>query len=296
MKPQVLIIGASGLLGSAWVRRTRVNFSIACSINQRQLSHDYLRSFKIKLHDIEDVRDKLKLIAPQLVINCAAMTDVDECEKDPSRAYLSNVILARNLATACFERNIKFVQISTDHVFSGKDGNYSEEDTPEPKNVYAETKLLGEREVLSECPGTLVVRSNFYGWGPRYRKSFSDRIICALRAGEEIHLFDDAFFSPVSVDFLIESVMTLVKLNASGLYHISCDERISKYEFGVLLTEVFFLDSELIQRSLLATRTDLTPRPQDLSLCNLKIKKALGKVSFSLRSQLNELKEQESLQ
>jgi dTDP-4-dehydrorhamnose reductase len=151
-----------------------------------------------------------------------------------------------------------------------------EQTTTQPINVYAQTKLAAEAAVLAACPDAIVARTNFFGWGLPYRKSFSDTILEALFSGHEIGLFSDAYFTPILMRPLIDTTHALIERGSQGVFHVVGNERISKYDFGLRLAKSFNLDAGLIKPTSLAARRDLAPRPLDLSLSNKKIRDVLG--------------------
>jgi dTDP-4-dehydrorhamnose reductase len=226
------------------------------------------------------------------------MTSVDACEAAPRAAHHANVEIARNVADACSSLGTKLVHISTDHVFDGTFAMLDERAVIAPINVYARTKAAGEAAVLDACPSAIVARTNFFGWGLPYRKSFSDTIIDSLRAGREIGLFTDAYFTPILMGPLIDAAHHLVEACASGIFHIVGDERISKYDFGLKIARTFGMDTRLIKPILLTERKDLTRRPLDLSLSNRKMRDTLSTKlpDLSIKSQLQLLERQNPIE
>jgi dTDP-4-dehydrorhamnose reductase len=221
------------------------------------------------------------------------MTNVDACQANEKLAFFSNVVLPEKLAVASFALGLKFVHISSDHIFSGKGSMWLENDLPNPINAYARSKLFGEKAVLEAYSSSLVIRTNFFGWGPPYRPSFSDVVINALRSGKKLHLFQDVFFTPLLTEILIEDVHELIELGAVGVYHVSGDDRLSKLDFGLRLAQIFDLDQHLITPSSLSARRDLAPRPLDLSLDNSKLRGSVRYKCRSLATQFNRLRESE---
>jgi dTDP-4-dehydrorhamnose reductase len=183
---------------------------------------------------------------------------------------------AANVARSCAARQIKLVHISTDHIFTGTQRLLDESAIPAPVNVYALTKVDAEQTVAKICPSALIVRTNYYGWGPSYRRSFSDVIIDALRHGRTITLFEDVFFTPILVDVLIETIHSLVDRDAVGIYNVVGDERLSKYQFGLNIAHRFGLGADVLKAGKIGDARSLVRRPRDMSLCNQKLRAALG--------------------
>ena len=181
---RIIVIGAKGRLGAA-------------------LARDYQRAFPVKafarsqldLGKVDQVRSTLSETEFELLINCAALTNVDYCESHRDEAFHINVEGPRLLAEICREKSAKMVHVSTDYVFDGKQASpYIEEDPPAPLSVYAESKLAGEKEVLGISPRNLVVRLSWV-FGPD-KPSFIDQIIRRARENETVTAVADKFSSP----------------------------------------------------------------------------------------------------
>ena len=160
-------------------------------------------------------------------------------------------------------------------------------------NVYGKTKAQAESVVVEINPKALIIRSNFYGWGTSYRKSFSDQIIQSLRNHQLLHLFDDVHYTPIFVDNLIQTVHDLLDKKAKGIFHVVSDDRISKYEFGVLIAEKFGLDKSLIHKSTIISQSNLVKRPIDMSLSNRKVRELLGRNLGTVKQHIALLHQQE---
>ena len=185
------------------------------------------------------------------------------------------------------------VHISTDHLFSGIFSLVDEDEPFNAINVYGRTKAQAESAVVEINPKALIIRTNFFGWGTSYRKSFSDQIIQSLRNNQTIHLFDDVFYTPIFVNNLIQTVHDLLDKKAKGIFHVVSDDRISKYEFGVLIAEEFGLDKSLIHKSGLKSQTKLVKRPVDMSLSNRKAQELLGRNLGTVKQHIALLHKQE---
>lgn len=294
MKPGILITGGAGLLAANWAVAVRDRYAVTLGLHTRRVAIEGVDCRVVSLESEDSVVAAIKEANASIVIHSAAMTSVDACEAAPAEARHANVDIARNVALACTARRAKLVHISTDHVFSGMHSMMDEAAAIGPVNVYAQTKAEGEVAVLDACPWAIVLRTNFFGWGLPYRKSFSDIIIDTLRAGREIGLFCDAYFTPILMEQLITASHELIGAGTSGMFHMVGDERLSKYEFGLRIARIFGLDSGLIRPTLLAERRDLVPRPLDLSLDNRKMRAAIGHGIGDVDGQLVRLSAMES--
>ena len=207
----------------------------------------------------------------------------------PELAYHVNVELSVNTAIVCKQLGIQYVYISTDHLFSGNKPLVTEDDIPGPVNQYGKTKLEAEKRVLDISETFLAIRTNFYGWGPVYRRSFSDMIIDNLGNGKPVTLFEDFFYTPILIEELSKIVMALIEKNVAGIFHVAGDERISKLEFGTRLASRFGFDQNLIRVARFSDRKDLVQRPCDLSLSNKKVSVLLDKKTGDINSNIDQL-------
>jgi dTDP-4-dehydrorhamnose reductase len=290
---RILITGGSGLLGLSWALATRNQFEVHLGLHSRRVSPAGTVPSVIEIDSIESTVCCLKSLKPDLVVHTAGLTSVEKCQTDPVMAFHYNVTLALNVALACEELCIRLVHISTDHLFEGSGVLSDEDEVPSPRNVYGKTKAAAEMGVLAAHSNCLVIRTNFYGWGTSYRRSYSDYILHPLRAGSTLMLFEDVFFTPVLAESLALAAMRLVQINQSGIVNLVGDTRISKFDFGVRLAEEFGLDRSLIKPVKLASRPDLVTRPLDMSLSNQKAGSLLGHPLCSLDLDLRRLREQE---
>lgn len=286
MQKKILITGGSGLLAINWAQKIKCNYQVTLALHHRIVSINGVKTIDIK---------KITKYPPSsfdIVINTIGLTSVEVCEEDPNLAYETNVKTVINIANFCKGSNIKLVHISTDHLFDGMQSYYSEVDKPTPLNIYAKTKLEAEQKVMSIYPDTLVVRTNFFGNGTDYRKSFSDNVLEKLQKNQVINLFDDVFFTPILIDELVSKVHQLIFIKASGVFNIVGTERLSKYEFGLQLAEIFGLNDTLINPISISENQDLVDRPKDMSLSNTKLRKTLKCNLPSLKEQFKALKGQ----
>jgi dTDP-4-dehydrorhamnose reductase len=276
-KTSILITGGSGLLALNWAVTMSERYAVTLGLNDRKIKLSNAAAIPIDLTSVEDFCMLLEELRPAVVIHTAGLTSVEACERNPALAKEINVELSVNVAKATKQLGIKLVHISTDHLFDGTKPNISEDEPIVPLNEYGKTKAEAEQRVLSVNEHALIVRTNFYGWGTSYRKSFSDLIIQSLRKHQVLYLFDDVHYTPILAKNLIQTVHDLLDKNVKGIFHVVSDDRISKYEFGVLIADEFGLDKSLIHKSTLQSQTNLVQRPVDMSLSNRKVCELLGR-------------------
>jgi len=276
MRRNVLIPGVSGLLGLnlAMIRQNVDN--VVGTVLSHQLSPLY---FEVHVFDLSvpgSGQDLVRRIRPDLVVNCAALASLETCEKQPELAWRLNAELPGELAESTLSLGIPFIHISTDAVFDGKNGNYSEEETTNPINTYGRSKLAGEKAVHSVNSEALIARVNFYGWSLSGTKSLCEFFYNNLRDGQQINGFIDLFYSPMMVADLIDTLFEMIDKKLHGIYHVSSDVPLSKYAFGCRLANEFGFDPALIKPISYKEIGFRTDRSLDLTLNVNKLIHDLG--------------------
>jgi len=191
---------------------------------------------------------------PQVIINAAAYTDVDGCEIHKDKARVVNVGGVKNLVSFCKEQKIKLIQFSTDYIFNGEDGPYSEEAPPDPVSFYGETKLESEKIIKESGIEFLIIRTNvLYGFGKNVKPNFLIWLLEKLSRNEKIQIVTDQFNNPTLADNLSLCILEMVKKNISGTYHIAGSEYLSRYDFAIRVADKFNFD----KNNILPTKTEL---------------------------------------
>jgi len=205
----IIIIGANGRLGAALTREYQRAFSVKA----------FARS-QLDLGKLDQVRSTLSETEFDLLINCAALTNVDYCESNRDEAFLINAEAPRLLAEICRQKSAALIHISTDYVFDGRqDSPYTEEDTPRPLSVYAESKLAGEEETLRVSQNNLVIRLSWV-FGPD-KPSFIDQIIQRARENETVTAVADKFSSPTYTIDAANWLRLAWENDAQGILHLA---------------------------------------------------------------------------
>ncbi len=273
---KIVITGGTGLLASNFCYLLKDKHEVICVSRK---ARPYLSGVEYRTLDLADlihVQRFLEEVKPDLVINTAGLTSVESCEESYYKAYTSNVLPAKNLAKATSEYGHKLVHISTDHFSDSKTFLASEDEIEAPRNVYAATKLEAEREVGKNDPKALILRTNFFGWGHRDRKSFSDYLIEKFEKGEEIKAFEDVLYNPILVDDLLNELMILTSKGASGVFNVCSERPLSKYHFALDLAKTFGFNKNLVKADSLAGRSELVARPLDMSISRRKLDEYCG--------------------
>lgn len=292
-KPRVIITGGSGLLALNWACAVRDKWDVVLGIHRHSVQLEKTTAKNLELDDHALLCQQLTALSPDLVVHTAGLTNVDRCEEDHTLARRSNAEIARNVAQAASKNGVPLVHISTDHLFSGDRSFYREQDSLQPINEYGRTKMLAEEWVRVAHPGALIVRTNFFCWGHSQRQSFSDWLINNLRDGKELTLFDDVYFTPILADRLALDAHDLIERGASGTFNLAGGDRLSKYDFALLVSKEFGLPGELIKRDQVVHGNLLAPRPRDMSLDSTKARQALGRKLGTVPEFLSALHAQE---
>ena len=212
------VTGAAGLIGAQLVRACPSGW------NARGLTRNDL-----ELTDEPAVRRFFTTETPELILHCAALSKTPACEANPALAWKNNVQVTRLLAELAHDIPLLF--LSTDLVFDGSKGNYSETDEVGPLNVYAETKVAAERIVLAN-PLHSVVRTSLNVGTTTNGTAFNEQWRAAWQRGETTRLFVDEFRSPIAAAVTARAIWELVAANKPGCYHIAGAERLSRFEIG----------------------------------------------------------------
>ncbi len=286
----LLITGASGLLGNWTVTLAEKDYQITPT---DIIEPQHPNAVKADLADAETVRQLFLKVKPDVVIHTASETNVDRCETEKERAWKINVHGTRNVAEACVETDAKLICISTDYVFEGEKGFYSEEDAPNPIDFYGLTKLEGERQAAKRVNTLAILRTSvLYGCHPT-KQDFITWVINKLRQGQEITVVDDHFNSPTLAENLAEMALEVAGRDLQGIFHTSGCERISRYDFARKAAEAFKLDSSLIKPIKMSElKAWIAKRPRDSSLDTAKVQKQLKTKPLSINEGIRKLKKE----
>lgn len=273
---RILVTGTSGLLG--------LNLALENTHKHRVFGVDRLPiktdTFQIIQADLlkPGVLDLLfEQTRPDWVIHCAALADLEACEANPGLAQQLNADLPGELATLSARRGGRLLHISTDAVFDGQRGNYTEEDPPNPLSAYARTKLDGECAVAQGNPEAIIARVNMFGWSASGKRSLAEFFVYNLQAEKPVKGFTDVYFCPLLVNDLAHILVEMLEKGLFGLYHAFSSECISKYDFGVRIARQFNLDSQLIIPSSVAQSGLQASRAPLLTMDTTKLSRALGR-------------------
>ena len=253
---KVVVTGAGGLVGRAVVSSFASKGECVVGFSHKDLD----------ISDESAVRAQLAAASPDVVVNCAAWTDVDGCEFDEARAQRVNAVGPELLAHACREAGALLITISTDYVFDGeKEGFYTQRDQPNPQSVYGRSKLEGERRPSNIWARTIVVRSGYiFGEGGT---NFLSTFIEAARRGQRVKAIHDAYGTPTYAPHLAERLYRLAKIDLPGLYHVvNGGDGVSFAQFVEAAFRIAGLDSNLVESVSFTSLSRPAPRPRNSRL------------------------------
>ena len=249
---KVLITGANGLLGQKLVYGLKSRNDIALlatAMGQNRLIDQTNYSFQsLDITNEKEVNQTIKQFSPHVIINCAAMTNVDACELNQKQCWDVNVNGVKHLANAVAKLGTHFIHLSTDFVFDGEDGPYNENDIPNPLHYYAKSKLESEKIVIRNCVNWSIARTIII-YGITDNMSRSNLVLWAkgeIEKGNTINVVNDQFRSPTLAEDLAKGCISIMDKNAFGLFHLSGPKSYSILEMVYMVADFYNLDKSLI--------------------------------------------------
>jgi dTDP-4-dehydrorhamnose reductase len=285
---KAVITGASGLLGAKLAElATEARYNVYSLYNSHPCSSS--NAEQVDITDEAAVRKVFADLKPDVVFHAASLTDVDLCERDPKLAMKVNGEATGFIAKACQETGSYLVYVSTDYVFDGMRGQYSEEDEPAPINAYGRSKLLGEEEMARHYPRGCVARTSVvYGWGRPYRPNFATWVHSKLAANEPLRVVNGQFASPTLNTHLARMLLEVAELRMNGILHVAGSTRISRYDFAVMLAKQFGFNEKLVNPIQTEAANWKARRPVDSSLNVSKAHRMLSSKPVALDQALRE--------
>src|SRR2546422_5265482 len=290
---RVLDVGGTGLLGQYIGQEAlrRGHEVIATHRGRYHPADERLEWRRLVIRDSSAVSALVRSVRPNLVLNAAAMTDVDGCEADPDEAKTVNETAAGQLARSSKQVGSAFVHISTDYVFDGT-GPVAEDTDPHPLNTYGATKLFGERVVRKAHAEPIILRlSSVFGWNRLSSKTNAVTwILQKLEEGQEVPLFQDQKVTPSYAKTAAEVAFDLWGRHASGLFHVSCPDCASRVEMGRAVADVFHVSNPKLTSIPLASVALRANRPLAPCLVVRKVEETLKRPMPTFRACLEDMK------
>lgn len=243
--PKILITGVKGYVGSNLRKSLQDKGYDIYGIDIKDIQEE--KMCRVDINDSQSILNLFNALKPDIVIHMAALSSLDECEKNTELAIKINVEGTKNIINAIckINHNIKLIFMSTDYVFDGKRGNYRENDEVNPQTFYGKTKAISENDIKNKLENYIICRTaNVFGRGG----NFFNFILDALERNKTIGVYEDAFLTPTYIDYLTSSIKEVMELDYKGIIHIAGSERISRYHFALKMAKALGKDKTLIKR------------------------------------------------
>ncbi|MDJ0729868.1 MAG: NAD(P)-dependent oxidoreductase [Crocosphaera sp.] len=288
---KLLITGASGFLGYNVCQYAQKSWQVYGTYYSHKINIDNVNIVKVNVTNIDELQTIFNEIRPDAVIHLAAASKPNYCQNNPEAAYKINVNASLNIAKLSADVNIPCVFTSTDLVFNGLNAPYKESDPVSPISYYGEQKVEAEEEMLAIHPKTVICRMPLmFGIPSPHASSFIQFFLTTFREGKKLSLFTDEYRTPVSGLTAAKGLLLALEKGEGEIIHLGGKERISRYEFGHLIAEIFDFSQALITPCLQKEVVMAAPRSPDTSLDSSKAFQ-LGYEPSSLREELEHLKD-----
>ena len=281
---KVLVIGV-GFLGNYIIKQLKTDNFITLGTKTTTNSN----SVSLDITQKQDIEKIILEFNPDCIINCAARVDVDFLEKSPQTAYSINSDGVKNLAELSDKYNKRIIHISTDSIFDGIQGNYSENDIPNPINIYGKSKEIGEKYLRNIHKNYVIIRTNFYGIHNEGKFLFN-WIKNSLESKKQITGFDDVIFSPVEIGNLSEIIEEFIMNDFIGTVNVSSNDVVTKYDFAIKIAKCFGYNTSLINKKSINSYNFIAKRPKNTSLNNNYGFKIIKTRILSIDDALNKIK------
>ena len=283
---RILITGAFGQLGHSLqsVLSKKSNYDLICTGRKLKKGQEVI---PLDIRNQVALKELINTTAPDILINLAAMTNVDACELNPKLAGEINVA---GLQHICDSFKGKIIHLSTDYVFDGTSGPYKEDDPLNPISIYGKTKLASEHILLEKDIKNLVIRGNvLYDYSPHTSASFLNWVVSSLKNNQEIKVVEDQFNNPTWTRSMSDIIELSIENDLEGIIHWGDSVHISRFEFAKLIAKKFSLNESLIKPVLTSELNQPARRPLQSGLSTEKLVNMLDIIPPSIDDCLNEI-------
>lgn len=260
-----LVTGSAGLIGSQVVKDlVEQNHEVYSGYHKIQPEHGI--SINIDLTNQDDIKDAINRFKPDNIIHLAAMTEVEQCEKEPDLAMKINANATEIIAKQAAKQNIFLTYVSTDYVFDGKYGMRKENDIPIPLGIYGRSKLAGEIALNNNASPYAIARTSTPFGFHKIKKSFPIWIKENLESKQKIPILVDQFTSPTFVPNLSRMLIEISTKQIVGIIHTAGASKVSRYDFAEMISDKLNLDKRFLQPTNMNEMHWKAKRPKDSSL------------------------------
>ena len=269
---KIYIAGCGGMLGEAFYAQFKDDYNLKCSdidLNESWLSHLDFRNYDNYKKDVFNFN-------PDYLFHLGAFTDLEFCEKNSDKTYITNTLSVENAVYIANELNIPLLYISTAGIYDGKQETYDDWDTPNPLGVYARSKYMGEVYVKENANRFLICRAGWMmGAGPKKDKKFINKLMTKIKNGEkELYIVNDKDGTPTYTHDFANNVKLLIEKEYWGLYNMVCNGQTSRFEVAKELINILNLNDQikLVEvNSEYFSKEYFAPRPPSERLINKKL-------------------------
>ena len=283
---RILITGAFGQLGYSLqsILSKKSNYELICTGRKVKKGQE---GIPLDIRNQVALKELINTTAPDILINLAAMTNVDACELNPKLAGEINVA---GLEHICDSFKGKIIHLSTDYVFDGTSGPYKEDDPLNPISIYGKTKLASEHILLEKDIKNLVIRGNvLYDYSPHTSASFLNWVVSSLKGNQEIKVVEDQFNNPTWTRSMSDIIELSIENDLEGIVHWGDSVHISRFEFAKLIAKKFSLNESLIKPVLTSELNQPARRPLQSGLSTEKLVNMLDIIPPSIDDCLDEI-------
>jgi len=285
---KVLLTGATGRIGRELIAARPDGITIESLLDPLDPQTPDTPWFRTDIADRDKTIMAITCSDPDVIIHCAALTDVDGCERDPDLARRINIDGTANVVDACAECDAMMVYFSTDYVFDGRTGPYEESDQPNPVSVYGRTKWEGEKVVNEWTDRHLILRISV-PFGRRRTgtgHNFVSWLAEELSQGREVRIVDDQFTTPAYMDELVETLWHFIQKGVTGTIHYGTADRMSRAEMAYELCDVLGVDRSLVSTLKTADLGFDAERPLESGFVTERLHELLGRPPIRFRNAL----------
>ncbi|MDP3148850.1 MAG: dTDP-4-dehydrorhamnose reductase [Ignavibacteria bacterium] len=298
LKKRVLIFGANGMLGQRAIHlfTQAGNYEILASSSEPEPFFFGIDYKQVDFTQRDEVKNIILNFYPDIIINTAAYTNVDKAETDRELCWKVNVKGLEFITEAARVVDCHIIHISTDYVFDGTKGPYSEIDIPNPSGYYARTKLASENALKIGGTQYTILRTNvLYGIIKTGRADFVRWVVDSIRNEKPIRIVIDQINNPTFLDDLASAIHKVIEKRKFGLYHIGGREFLSRYEFTLRIADYYNLDKSLVTPIVTAELNQPAPRPLKSGLITIKAESEFGFKPHSIEESFEKMKKELNL-
>ena len=298
IKNRILITGANGMLGQRLAKffLSQKNCELMLTSLEPECVYKEVNYIPENLSKRESVKKIVYEFFPDVIINTAAFTNVDLCESEREKAWKVNVKSVEYLAETARIIDAHLIHISTDYVFDGRNGPYSEKDVPKPISYYGRTKLASENTIKLIGVINTIIRTNvLYGPVDFGRPDFVRWVVSNLREEKEIRIVTDQINNPTFIDDLVSAINSIIQYKKQGIYHIGGKDFLSRFEFTNRIADYFSLNKKLVIPIKTEDLRQPAPRPLKSGLLNLKAEIELNYQPHSIEETFRIIKKEVQL-